>query len=348
MPKKNNNTDNKLTLEDLDIKRSNDIAEEEIIEVDFVIEGLITKGINILSSRPKCGKSTLAFQMALAASLGNNVFKKNNTEEDNSFQCKKKSNVLIISFEESEAKFNKRLKNSDAKSIPNNIYFAKSWPMLESEDGLKLLKDFIKDKQIDFVVIDTYTQFFRGTKVLGSSFRNEYNIISKIKQFADKTNVSILFLHHTTKQENDDWLVSLYGSQALSAAADTILFIRKERHGLNAVLNVTGRDIEDQVFALKFDKIRALWDYVGKSEVFLLTNGQREIYETMLDLGQGGPIKLEDIASNVYKSKSNTIRFLQTLTDMGFVEKTGYGKYKAIKNPLDEEFRKQKIIFNVL
>lgn len=318
-------------FDDLEIKRADEIVSEKPEDVKFLVSDLITQGLNILASPPKCGKSTFAFQIAMSVSQGKNVFSYTNKNKVNQFHCEKPCDVLLISLEENDTKFNSRYHQLGITEVPSNIFFASKWPKLNNADqGLEKLTAYLENnKKTKFVIVDTYMRFLEGSSKQISSYAKEYAILSEIKETATNNDVAFLFLHHTVKQRKDDWLASLYGSQALAGVADTILFIQRERGSINASLHTTGRDIEDQVYGLRFDKSTALWKYEGKSATLLLSPAQREIYEELYDAN--GPLELTSISKAVFKSKSNCNNMLLKLQDMGLVEKVGHGKYEITK-----------------
>lgn len=78
----------------------------------FLLENLVTQGINVLASPAKCGKSTLAFQMGVAVVTNQSLFVENKQgKKQKIFKCNNSGNVLLISYEEGRAKLNKRKKS---------------------------------------------------------------------------------------------------------------------------------------------------------------------------------------------------------------------------------------------
>jgi hypothetical protein len=93
------------------------------------------------------------------------------------------------------------------------------------------------------------------------SYASDYEIVSSLKQFADKYSICILIVHHTRKQEADDHFDTISGTNGLLGAADGALLIQKEKRTAdNAILDIVGRDQQDQRLHLLFNKAHCIWE----------------------------------------------------------------------------------------
>lgn len=82
-----------------------------------------------------------------------------------------------------------------------------------------------------------------------------------MKQIADKSGICLLLVHHTRKQQADDKFDMISGTNGLLGSADGAFLIYKEkRTGTAAVLDVSGRDQQDQRLYLNRDKDRLVWE----------------------------------------------------------------------------------------
>ena len=66
-------------------------------------------------------------------------------------------------------------------------------------------------------------------------------------------------MHHTRKGAADDFLDSVSGSQGLAGCADAVLVLSRARNTSQAVLKVTGRDIEEAQHAFEFAADIGAW-----------------------------------------------------------------------------------------
>ena len=91
-------------------------------------------------------------------------------------------------------------------------------------------------------------------------YSSDYEVIGKLKQFADRHGVCILIVHHTRKQPAGDSFEKISGTTGLSGCADGALIMQKEkRTDGKATLEISGRDQPDQRLYLSKDQERLVW-----------------------------------------------------------------------------------------
>ena len=84
--------------------------------------------------------------------------------------------------------------------------------------------------------------------------------MGKLKHLADACGVCLLLVHHTRKQQADDKFDMISGTNGLSGAADGAFLLQKEkRTDDTAILDVVGRDQQDQRLYLTKDKEHLTW-----------------------------------------------------------------------------------------
>ena len=84
------------------------------------------------------------------------------------------------------------------------------------------------------------------------------NAMARLKRIADDLNIAIVLIHHArkTSASDTDWMESALGSTGLTGAADSTIFIRRNRNEKTentATLYATGRDAADIKYTLKLD-----------------------------------------------------------------------------------------------
>lgn len=126
------------------------------------------------------------------------------------------------------------------------------------------------DEQLEFfvrehpdtklIIIDTM-QKIREIGGEAYSYASDYEIIGKLKQFADKYGICVLIVHHTRKQPAGDSFEMISGTTGLLGCADGALLIqKKKRTALEATIDVVGRDQQDQILYLSKDPATQLWN----------------------------------------------------------------------------------------
>ena len=110
------------------------------------------------------------------------------------------------------------------------------------------------------IIIDTL-QKVREVGGDNYSYANDYEIITRLKKFADSYGICLLLVHHTRKQNSDDKFDMISGTNGLLGAADGGFILRKEKRTSNsATLEVSGRDQPDQKIYLNRNPETLVWD----------------------------------------------------------------------------------------
>ena len=110
------------------------------------------------------------------------------------------------------------------------------------------------------IIIDTM-QKIREVDGEAYSYASDYEIIGRLKQFADKHCVCVLTVHHTRKQPAGDSFEMISGTTGLLGCADgSLLMQKKKRTALEATIDVVGRDQQDQILYLKKDAATQIWN----------------------------------------------------------------------------------------
>ena len=126
------------------------------------------------------------------------------------------------------------------------------------------------DEQLEFfinehpdtklVIIDTM-QKIREVGGEAYSYASDYEIISRLKQFADRHCICVLTVHHTRKQPAGDSFEMISGTTGLLGCADgSLLMQKKKRTALEATVDVVGRDQQDQILYLSKDPNTQIWN----------------------------------------------------------------------------------------
>ena len=220
----------------------------------FIVDGLISQGVNVISGASKIGKSWLMLWLGLQVAQGNSIWGLP------TLQC----DVLYLSLEDTQRRIKDRLYNL-TDSAPDNLYFAVSSGLIGG--GLEeQITDFLAEHPATkLVIIDTLQKVrdSNGSAGKAGMYGNDYDDISSIKRIADGFNIAILLVHHLRKlQDSDDPFNDVSGSTGIIGAADTNFILRRKRSGNAATLLVSGRDVEYQELTLQFNDL--VWELVER------------------------------------------------------------------------------------
>lgn len=223
---------------------------EDIYEMrQPVIANLFYAGLYIFAGPPKVGKSFMVAQIGYHVSMGLPLW---NLDVS-------RGTVLYLALEDVKERIQQRLAKMFPLENNDDFYFAIEAQLL-NKGLMKQLDTFVREhKNTKLVIIDTL-QKIKGTVKDIMNYGNDYDVISKLKKFADENNICVLVVHHTRKQESSDSFDMISGTQGLLGAADGALVISKEkRTGNQAILEITSRDQQDLKIELEMDRVTCLW-----------------------------------------------------------------------------------------
>lgn len=237
-----------------------------------VIDRLLYSGAYLFAGAPKVGKSFFMAQLGYHVSSGIPLWE----------YLVHKGTVLYLALEDDYARLQKRLSRMFGVNSIDNFYFATHAKNLgEGLDGQ--LKKFMREHpDTKLIIIDTLQRIreMGGEKY---SYASDYEIVTRLKQFADQHNICILLVHHTRKQGADDCFDTISGTNGLLGAADGAFILQKEKRTDNkAMLDIVGRDQQDQRLHLLFDRERCIWQ-LTKAETELWQEPPDPILEAVAD-----------------------------------------------------------------
>jgi hypothetical protein len=90
-------------------------------------------------------------------------------------------------------------------------------------------------------------------------YEADYHALARAKAIADQHGVPFIVVHHTRKATAEDFIDTISGTQGLAAAADSILVLKRIRGKADGILHVTGRDVEEASYALRFAADFGTW-----------------------------------------------------------------------------------------
>ena len=272
--KKNNGKDHSAWRQGILAK---DLEQEELKPIEWVVEGLIAPGLNLIAGKSKIGKSFGTLDLAYQVEVGGEWLEK---------KCSK-GNVLYYSLEDGKRRCKNRWKAMGIKPQEAWYQFRDRKPRiplltmgLEEE-----IEDWIKntpDRKL--VVIDVYVKV---KKTLGgyklNSYENDNYNLQNLQTLATKYEIAIVLVHHITKRKEDDVFDEINGSTGIQSNMDSMIVISSDRtKGKNPILYCIPKDGEPQQFEIALNP-KCLWENLGKPGMAALTKIQNAITKAMKD-----------------------------------------------------------------
>lgn len=214
-----------------------------------VIDGLLCAGTYLFAGAPKVGKSFFMAQLAYHVSTGLKLW---------DYEVHQ-GTVLYLALEDDYQRLQERMFRMFGVEGTDKLHFAVYAKQLGN--GLdEQLKLFVKEHpDTKLIIIDTL-QKIRELGGEAYSYADDYQIVSRLKQFADSHGVCLMIVHHTRKMPASDKFEMISGTTGLLGSADGAFVLQKEkRTDDTATLDVVGRDQPDQRLYLRKDEERLVW-----------------------------------------------------------------------------------------
>ena len=214
-----------------------------------VIENLLYTGAYILAGAPKIGKSFLVAQVAHHVSTGQDLW---------GYKVHQ-GTVLYLALEDDESRLQRRMFRMFGVEGTSSLHFATNAKMIGGGLDEQLEKFVREHSDTKLIIVDTL-QKVREAVSDSYSYSSDYEVIGKLKQFADRYGVCVLIVHHTRKQPAGDSFDMISGTTGLLGCADGAFLMQKEkRTDSKATLEVVGRDQPDQRLYLSKDQESLVW-----------------------------------------------------------------------------------------
>ena len=226
------------------------VGGEELLEMqlppkEFVIEGLLPKGLAMLVGSTKVGKSFLSLQIAIAITNGEKLWG----------YPSKKGSVLYLALEDDYERLQKRIKNMN-DNVNNSLRLSLLSKTINT-GLLPQIDSFLAEyPDTNLVIIDTLQHVRDNTKNMGGNlYAQDYSEQMLLQRYALDKSITILLIHHTNKLKGKDPLEAASGSNGMTAALDTYWYLnRPDREKPQAKLTVTSRDLGDMVFKVELQE----------------------------------------------------------------------------------------------
>jgi AAA domain len=296
----------------------------ELMATDFpeprwAVPGIVAEGVTVLAGAPKVGKSWLALGLGVATASGGRVLGAIDVDP---------GPALYLALEDT----GRRLKTRLAKVLgpdraPDTLTLATVCPPLPL-GGADLISGWItRHDGARLVVVDVLARVRGPASRELSHYDADYRAVMLAKEVADKHGVAIVLVHHTRKMSAADFLDEVSGTQGVAGAADSVLVLRRMRGQADAVLNVTGRDIEEASLALTFAADIGAWQLSGTpADEIMLGDTRVAILRWVRENEGHGPTAIAEGTGMPHNTVKVTVR---RMADDGQLDTDGRGHYFA-------------------
>jgi hypothetical protein len=234
--------------------------------------------------------------------------------------------ALYLALEDTGRRLQDRLgKVLEGASAPSSLTLATDCATL-NEGGVDRIETWLRaNLAARLVVVDVFTKIRGPVSERTNAYAADYAAVTKLKDLADDYSVAFLLLHHTRKGAAEDFLDTVSGTQGLAGASDAVLVLARSRGAANAVLHVTGRDIEEAEHALAFDPAIGAWRMLtGPASDYEMSAERRAIVAAVRDNEGIGPKAIAELSGVAYSVVKHLVR---KMVDDEQLDTDGAGHY---------------------
>lgn len=195
-------------------------------EIDWVWEDYLPGGgLVMLAAKPKVGKSTLAYDLAVKVAQGEPFLGRQTTQ----------GGVLILALEEHPRDVRLRLKALGAEC--DNLYIHAG--RLEASSAVfGSIAQFVKEHGINLILVDTLAMFWRIVDENAPAALTR--AVRPLLDLARETGACVLLIHHFRKSEGTEG-DDIRGTGALLASVDVALLLYRHKSEKQRRLCAIGR-----------------------------------------------------------------------------------------------------------
>lgn len=217
------------------------------------VPSLITEGLFILAGPPKVGKSWLVGNIACGCASGGRVLEAIPVDG---------RPVLLVSLEDSNRRLQGRLRKiMRGEPLPKRLDVITD---IAPQLVLPTIIEWLEHHRVSapMVILDTLGRARPQRRSGDDPYIADYQFGTQIKRIVDDVpGAALVAVHHTRKMAAEDFLDTLSGTQGIAGSADGIIVLSRKRKSDEGTLSVTGRDIEENEYAVRTEG--GLWSLDG-------------------------------------------------------------------------------------
>jgi 5S rRNA maturation endonuclease (ribonuclease M5) len=281
------------------------------------IRNLLPEGLAIFAGPSKACKSWLCCEIGIAVVSGGRVFGQIEVE---------RGQVLYLALEDSERRLQERIRKVlRGEPMPRGL-------TLKVDVGSvgggfeEYVEDWIgRNAEARLIIVDVLQKIRPAPDKGVSEYVQDYDTLAVLQRLCRDHRIAMLVVHHTRKMKAEDPYDMISGSTAIQGAADTLLALMRVRGEEDATLHVTGRDVNSDGLALRWDDQECGWRLLGKAADNKLSSERTKILKLLRDAKTDlGPAEI----SGALSMNPGAVRYLLgQMVEDGQITKSHYGRY---------------------
>jgi AAA domain len=288
-------------------------------EPKWAVEGIVPEGASLLAGPPKVGKSWLGLGLAVSVASGGLALGRVPVTE---------GDALYLALEDPGRRVQQRLgKVLAGDRPPPRLTVTVACPPIASGGSDRICGWLDRNPGARLVIVDVLARVRSAPGQNIPRYDADYAAITELKTIADKYAIAVLVVHHTRKMTDADFLQEVSGTNGLAGAADSILVLRRSRGEADGVLHVTGRDVDEAEYALKFAADLGSWQLLeGPAIEHTIGETRSAILKYVRENEGSSPKQIASGAGLGYELVKKTVA---RMADDGQLDTDGNGHYLA-------------------
>ena len=281
---------------------------KDLPELQWVIPDILPAGFTVLGGATKIGKSSFMRNLLAALAYGGVALGHIPVE---------KQRVLYLSLEDHEASMQHHIQQLTYPNMPwpHEAHVMHQWPSFP--DGARMLDRYLTEEpDTRLVMIDTWPKLM-GHRRDSNDYLADYQEGSAMANLAMKHGTSILASVHAKKGETNDVFDRIQGTRGITAAADHLMVINRDRFQDEGKLSITSRFLPDKEYVI--NTAGGSWRLVGEAREHETTKEQQAILDVLRDYGDGAHSRT--VAKEINKNPGSVRQALNRMQKSGLVQK---------------------------
>ena len=253
------------------------LDDQEFAALRWVVPEVVPEGYSLVVGPPKVGKSRAALGIGLSSARDNAMM----------FGCIDSGPArptLYLALEDGHRRMQDRARAILGRGVPIPDafhYVLEGTPEALLDDAAKFVAEHSGESPV--VLVDTVQKARPSSRnSRANAYEADYAFGSILKSIVDPHPGSgLIGVHHTNKgARSGDFVDTVSGSHGFAGAADSVLILSRERGEDAGLLQVTGRDVSEETYALVSDVTG--WRLDGPNLVAAAARAREERLETKL------------------------------------------------------------------
>ena len=305
------------------------LHETKFKPINWAIDELIPEGLTILAGDPKAGKSLVAVDMCSCIASGEKIFGSHNCQQGTS---------VYVSLEDPPRRIKDRIA-TQCDLWPENFKIVTPPVPQLGPDFYRILDEMmVMWVETRIIIIDTM-QFIVPPKPSNKNdYDHYYEILAPLHDWSIANHVAVVLITHKTKarkNDGDNPFSGIIGSVAIQGTADAMIMLSRNyaKDGIidpnlpDGFLNVTGREIDQDCFAMEIDGETFKWQLTN--EIKKQDSTTNANWTSIMMVLQKSELKPAEISNETKINKSTTKSCLRRMIAKEMIYKNN-GKYGVV------------------